>query len=126
MLLKSRNTMVASAIVFLGVVILLRFTGIVVEDNIARIAGSVFAGNAESIPLIELQSINTAWFDPSVWSMDTVTQAINTWLHDVIDSVLPAVIYTLNASVIHFAIITRVEWVGALSTVAKAAPMAAA
>lgn len=125
MVLKSRNTMVASALVFLGVVILLRLTGGLVEENIVRIAGSIFAGNAESVPMVDIGSVNWSVLDPSGWSLDAITQSINGWLHEVIDSVLPAFIYSVNVATVHVAVITRVEWMGALSGAIKGSAAAA-
>ncbi|MED4128486.1 PRD domain-containing protein [Shouchella miscanthi] len=92
MVLKSRNTMVVSAVLFLIVVILLRFAGGLFEDNIAMFIGSIFGGNAESVPLIDFSSINLSWLNPSEWSMGDAMSSINAWLHDMIDSVLPAMI----------------------------------
>lgn len=121
MLLKSRNTMVVSAVLFLLVVILLRLSGGFFEDNIVRVVGSIFGGSAEEVPLLDFSSVNLSWMNPANWSIDDVTSGVNQWLHDVIDSILPAVINTINAGAIAAAI-SRMKLVGA--TVAKSAPAA--
>ncbi|MCC2252095.1 hypothetical protein JUJ52_19375 [Virgibacillus sp. AGTR] len=123
MVLKSRNTMVASAVLFLLVVILLRCAGGFVEDNIVRVVGSIFGGSAENIPLIDFSSIDLSWINPANWSMDEIISGVNQWLHDIIDSILPAVINTLNIGVIT-AIATRAKLLGAVTTAVKAAPAA--
>lgn len=122
MVLKSRNTMVTSAVLFLLVVILLRFTGGFFEENIVRVVGSISGGSAENIPLLDFSSVNMSWLNPSNWSMDDFTSGINEWLHEMIDSVLPAVINTVNIGAIT-ALIARAKLLGAI-TAAKAAPVA--
>lgn len=109
MVLKSRNTMVTSALLFLAVVILLRFSGAFLEDNVVRVVGTVFGGSAESVPLLDFSTVNVSWLDPSSWSMASLTESVNGWMHSAIDAVLPAVIYAFNASMIHFAVITRAD-----------------
>lgn len=121
MVLKSRNTMVTSALLFLLVVILLRFSGGFFEDNIVRVVGSISGGNAENIPLINFSSVDMSWLNPADWSMDKFTSGINEWLHEMIDSILPAVINTVNVGAIA-AIITRVKLLGAITAV-KATPV---
>lgn len=123
MVLKSRNTMVTSAVLFLLVVILLRFTGGFFEENIVRVVGSIFGGNAENIPLLDFSSVDTAWLNPTNWSMDEFMSGVNEWLHNVIDSVLPAVINTVNIGAVT-AIVARAKLLGAATTAAKAAPAA--
>lgn len=120
MVLKSRNTMVTSAVLFLLVVILLRFTGGFFEDNIVRVVGSIFSGNAENIPLLDFSSVDVSWLNPANWSMDEFMTGVNEWLHNLIDSVLPAVINTVNLGAIT-AMLARTKLLGA---VAKAAPTA--
>lgn len=109
MVLKSRNTMVTSALLFLAVVILLRFSGAFLEDNVVRVVGTVFGGSAENVPLLDFSTVNVSWLDPSSWSVDSLTESVNGWMHSAIDAVLPAVIYAFNASMIHFAVITRAD-----------------
>lgn len=109
MVLKSRNTMVTSALLFLAVVILLRFSGAFLEDNVVRVVGSIFGGAAENVPLLDFSTVNVSWLNPADWSVDAVTQGVNDWMHSIIDTVLPAVIYAFNASMIHFAVITRAD-----------------
>lgn len=98
LLLKSRNTLVISAVLFLVVVVLLRLSAGFLGDNVVRIVGAIFAGKAENIPLLDFGTINLEWLDPSTWSMDGVTSNINQWLHEMIDSVLPAVISLFNVT----------------------------
>lgn len=124
MVLQSRNTLIASAMLFLTVVILLRFTGGFFEENVVRVVGSIFGGGAEHIPLLDFSSINLAMFNPAEWSMDNITNGINQWFHNMIDSVLPAMIYSFNATAIHMAVFTRVEMMGAGIKVAKFSSMA--
>lgn len=109
MVLKSRNTMVTSALLFLAVVILLRFSGAFLEDNVVRVVGSIFGGSAENVPLLDFSTVNVSWLNPADWSVDAMTQGVNDWMHSIIDTVLPAVIYAFNASMIHFAVITRAD-----------------
>lgn len=123
MVLKSRNTMVTSAVLFLLVVILLRFTGGFFEENIVRVVGSISGGSAENIPLLDFSSVNLSWLNPANWSMDQFMTGVNEWLHEMIDSVLPAVINTVNLGAIA-AIATRVKLLGVVATTAKAAPAA--
>lgn len=120
LLLKSRNTMVISAVVFLIIVILLRLSGGFLGDNIERIVGAIFAGNAEKIPLLDFSSTDWSWLNPSEWSVDNIKEGINQWLHDMIDSVFPAVINTLNIAMINFIVIARVTMVTATTNLAKA------
>lgn len=123
MVLKSRNTMVTSAVLFLLVVILLRFTGGFFEDNIVRVVGSIFGGTAENIPLLDFSSINMAWANPSNWSLSELMSNINGMMHDIIDSVLPAFINTINIGVIS-AVATRAKLISAVTSAAKFAPAA--
>lgn len=123
MVLKSRNTMVTSAVLFLLVVILLRFTGGFFEENIVRVVGSISGGSAENIPLLDFSSVDTSWMNPANWSMDGFMSSVNEWLHDVIDSILPAVINTVNVGAVT-AIVARAKLLGAATTAAKAAPVA--
>ncbi|PAE87689.1 hypothetical protein CHH61_03530 [Shouchella clausii] len=122
MVLKSRNTMVTSAVLFLLVVILLRCTGDFVQDNIVRVIGSIFGGSAENIPLIDFGSVDLSWMNPANWSMGEIMSGVNQWFHDMIDSVLPAFINTLNIGAIT-ALVTRVKLLS-MATAAKAAPVA--
>lgn len=113
MVLKSRNTLMSSAFVFLLVVVMLRFTGGFFEENVVRVVGSVFGGNAESIPLLDFSTINWSALNPMNWSLDGISERINQWFHDMIDSVLPATIAAVNAGVLHAAVLGRVEWLEA-------------
>lgn len=123
MVLKSRNTMVASALLFLLVVILLRLSGGLFEENIVRVVGSIFGGNAENIPLIEVGSIDLSWINPANWSLDGITSGINDWMHDMVDSVLPAVINMVNVGAITL-IVTRFKLLSAAAAAVKTAPVA--
>lgn len=118
-MLKSRNTMVASAVLFLAVVVLLRFTGGFFEDNVVRVVGSIFGGNAESIPLLDFSNFSFASLNPAEWSTAGITEGVNQWFHNMIDSVLPAMIYSFNATVIHMAVFSRIELMGAGIKIAK-------
>lgn len=115
--------MVTSAVLFLLVVILLRFTGGFFEDNIVRVIGSISGGNAENIPLFDFSSVNLSWMNPANWSMDQFMTGVNEWLHEMIDSVLPAVINTVNLGAIA-AIVTRAKLLGVVAATAKVAPAA--
>lgn len=123
MVLKSRNTMITSAILFLLVVILLRFTGGFFEDNMVRVVGAIFGGSAENIPLLDFSSINMSWLNPANWSLNEIMTNINGMFHDIIDSVLPAVINMINMGAIS-AIAIRVKLLSAVSSAAKFAPAA--
>lgn len=118
-LIKSRNTMVFSAVIFLVVVVLLRLTGGLFEDNIVRVVGSIFGGNAEDIPLIDFGSLNLSWLNPTTWSMEDTMSGFNEWLHETIDSVLPGIIHTLNLSTIHILAVVRTNAVGATALAVK-------
>jgi len=115
--------MVTSAVLFLLVVILLRFTGGFFEDNIVRVVGSISGGSAENIPLLDFSSLDMSWLNPANWSVDQFTSGLNEWLHDMIDSVLPAVINTINLGAIA-TIVTRAKLLGVVATTAKVAPVA--
>ncbi|WP_078598401.1 hypothetical protein [Evansella clarkii] len=125
-MLKSRNTMVTSAVLFLLVVILLRFAGGFFEDNVVRIVGAILGGNAEKIPILDFSSVNLSWMNPANWSMDEFASGINQWLHEMVDSILPAFIGTLNAGAVATTVsaITRTQLYSAATTVAKVAPAA--
>jgi len=115
--------MVTSAVLFLLVVILLRFTGGFFEDNIVRVIGSISGGSAENVPLLDFSSLDVSWLNPADWSMSEFMTGVNEWLHDMIDSVLPAVINTINLGAIA-AIATRAKLLGVIATTAKVAPAA--
>lgn len=119
MVLKSRNTLVLSAFLFLAVVVMLRISGGFFEENAVRVVGSIFGASAENIPLLDFSTVNVSWLNPAEWSADGLTENINSWLHSMIDSVLPAFIYIFNASMIHLAVITRAEWLGLAGVVTK-------
>lgn len=123
MVLRSRNTMVTSAVLFLLVVILLRFTGGFFEDNIVRVIGTISGGSAENVPLLDFSSLDVSWLNPADWSMSEFMTGVNEWLHDMIDSVLPAVINTINLGAIA-AIVTRAKLLGVIATTAKVVPAA--
>lgn len=113
--------MVTSAVLFLLVVILLRFTGGFFEENIVRVVGSISGGTAENIPLLDFSTVDTSRLNPSNWSMDKFMTGVNEWMHDVIDSVLPAMINTINIGAIT-AVLTRGKLLSVMATAAKAAP----
>lgn len=121
MLFKSRNTMVTSAVLFLIVVILLRLSGGFFEDNIVRVVGAIFGGSAENIPLLDFGSIDLSWLNPDSWSMSDMMSGINGWLHQMIDSVLPAFISFLNVGMITV-IITQYKLMSAATVAGKAVP----
>ena len=98
---KSRNTMVVLAVFFLILVVLLRLAGGFLGNNIERIVAIIFKGGGEEIPLVDFSSIDLANLNPMNWSPSDITKTINNWLHDLIDNILPAVIYTFNLSMIH-------------------------
>jgi hypothetical protein len=123
MVLKSRNTMVTSAVLFLLVVILLRFTGGFFEDNIVRVIGSISGGSAENIPLFDFSSVDVSWLNPTNWSMEQFMTGVNGWLHNMIDSVLPAVINTVNLGAVT-TIATRAKLFGVVATTAQVTPAA--
>lgn len=118
LLLKSRNTLVISAVLFLIVVLLLRLSAGFLGDNVVRIVGAIFAGKAENIPLLDFGTIDMSWLNPTSWSMDDVTSNVNQWLHEMIDSVLPAVIGSLNMTMTQ-AIITMQSEVWGGTTVSS-------
>lgn len=109
MVIGSRNTLLASAFVFLGVVILLRLSGNFVEDNIVAVTGAIFAGRAEDIPLLELDfsSLDVSWLNPTTWSTFDIRGSVNDWMHETIDVVMPATISTLGYVVVQSALIFR-------------------
>lgn len=111
---SSRNTLVASAFVFLAVVLLLRLSGGFFEDNIVRVTGAIFGGNAENIPLLDFSSIDVSWLNPAEWSNLNAQETFNTWLHETIDVVIPATISALNVAVIHWIALVRADVLGAL------------
>lgn len=108
---KSRNTLLASAFVFLGIVLLLRLSGGFFEDNAVRVVGAIFGGSAEKVPLIEFDGISLAslGIDFGAWSLGDFTSGINAWTHEMVDTVMPAVIYSFNAMMIHAIAMMRVE-----------------
>ncbi|WP_142301352.1 hypothetical protein [Shouchella clausii] len=87
-----------------------------------RVIGSIFGGSAENIPLIDFGSVDLSWMNPANWSMGEIMSGVNQWFHDMIDSVLPAFINTLNIGAIT-ALVTRVKLLS-MATAAKAAPVA--
>lgn len=119
MVLKSRNTLVSSAVLFLLVVIMLRFTGGFFEENVVRVVGSIFGGNAENIPLLDFSTIDLSWINPLNWSMDGITEKVNLWFHDMIDSIMPATIAAFNAGVIHVSVLGRIEMLDAGMKITK-------
>lgn len=117
--MKSRNTMVSSAVLFLLVVVMLRFTGGFFEENVVRVVGSIFGGNAENIPLLDFSTIDFSAINPLNWSTDGLKESINSWFHDMIDSVMPATIAAFNAGVLHMAIFGRIEFLEAGMKITK-------
>lgn len=107
LVLKSRNTLVISAMVFLIIVILLRLSGGFLADNIERITGAIFAGNADKIPLLDFSSIDFSWLNPANWSVSGIKEAINEWLHDMVDSVLPAVINSVTIAMANVIVVAK-------------------
>lgn len=120
-MLKSRNTMLTSAVLFLIIVILLRCAGGFFEDNITGFIGSIFGTKAENVPVIDFASMDVSWLNPAEWSMGDVMSGVNQWLHDMIDSVLPAFISVVNVGMIT-AIIVRIKIIGSI-TLLKSAPI---
>lgn len=98
LMLKSRNMMVVTALLFLFVVIMLRASGGLLEDNIARVVGSIFGGSAETIPVFEPDVSSIAWLNPTGWEPSGWLTKINDWAHNVVDSILPAFIHTFNVA----------------------------
>lgn len=111
---SSRNTLVASAFVFLAVVLLLRLSGGFFEDNIVRVTGAIFAGNAENIPLLDFSTIDLSWMQPDQWQHMNPQESFNLWLHDTIDVVIPAAISASNVIVVQWIVIARADIFGAL------------
>lgn len=111
--------MIVSAVLFLIVVVLLRLSGGFLGDNVVRIVGAITGGNAENIPLLDFSSIDVSWLNPANWSLDGITEGINEWLHEVVDSVLPAMINTLSISMFHVIVIARTNILSATAGLVK-------
>lgn len=114
--------MIIFAILFLIIVILLRFTGNVVSHNVVGIVGAMFGEKAESVPLLSFQSVDFSGLNPANWSPDHMMTGINEWLHKVIDTVLPAVIQVMTISMVHAVVIARMDVVTATIKVTRFAP----
>lgn len=118
--LKSRNTLVATAIFFIIIVLVLKFASGFFESNVERVMGAILGGKAESIPLIDFGSIDLSWLNPANWSTEGIRDAINEKAHEIVDSILPAVIHMANLAVIQFAVVLRAE---AISPILKTTGM---
>lgn len=106
-LLKSRNTLVISAVLFLLVVILLRLSSLLIKDNVVGIVEAIVGGNMENIKIIDFASIDFSWIHPSNWSIDAITETLNRWMHDLIDNVMPAAISALNLTLVNVALVAK-------------------
>lgn len=99
-MIESRNTLLFSSFLFLGVVLLLRLSGSFFEENIVQVLGSVFGARAENVPVFSMDMIDFSALNPMAWSFENVKADINLRMHDFIDSVLPAFISTMNVGAI--------------------------
>lgn len=108
---------------FLVVVIALRMMSGVFEDSILGIIGLTLGERAEGVPLIDWSSLS--WMNPSGWSTDGIKDAINGWVHDVVDSILPAFIYTFHITTIYAMMIVRVKVAGTIANIGKWMSLAA-
>lgn len=111
---SSRNTLVASALVFLAVVLLLRLSGGFFGDNIVRVTGAIFAGNAENIPLLDFSTIDVSWLNPAEWGNMNLQESFNSWIHETVDVVIPAAISMMNVAVVHWIALVRADILGAV------------
>lgn len=109
--------MLVSAIMFLIVVVALRLMGGVFEDSMLGIINLAFGEKAEDVPLIDWSSLS--WMDPSEWSGEGFKEAINEWVHKMIDSILPAMVYLFHVSIVHAVIYVRMKVAGAVFTIGK-------
>lgn len=116
-MLKSRNAVLTSAIMFLIVVIALRLLNGVFEDSFLGIINLTLGDKAEDVPLIDWSSLS--WMNPSNWSLDGLRESINGWVHDLVDSVLPAIIYTLEFTTLYLIILMRTKVAGVIMNVGK-------
>ena len=96
MFLRTRNTAVITAILFLIVVIVLRVVANVFGSNIEQMVGAIFAGSAEDIQVFDLGSIDLSWLNPETWSFDEIASGLNAWFHSIVDAVFPAVISSVS------------------------------
>lgn len=104
----------ASALVFLAVVLLLRLSGGFFGDNIVRVTGAIFAGNAENIPLLDFSTVDVSWLNPAEWGNMNLQESFNSWLHETIDVVIPAAISMMNVAVVHWIAMVRADVLGAI------------
>lgn len=116
-MLKSRNAVLTSAIMFLIVVIALRLLNGVFEDSFLGLINITLGDKAEGVPLIDWSSLS--WMDPGNWSMDGLTESINGWVHDLVDSVLPAMIYMIEITTMYAVILMRTQSAGVIMNVGK-------
>lgn len=119
MVLKSRNTMVVTAVLFLLLIIVVRLSGGFFEENVVRIVGAISGGKAENIPLLDFSSMGNSWLNPANWSISDMMSGVNEWFHDFIDSVLPAAINLFNLATIPVAATTTATRVTILGATAK-------
>lgn len=116
-MLKSRNAVLTSAIMFLIVVIALRLLNGVFEDSFLGIINLTLGDKAEGVPLIDWSSLS--WMNPGNWSLDGLSENINGWVHDLVDSVLPAVVYMFEITTLYAIILMRTKVAGVIMNVGK-------
>jgi hypothetical protein len=116
-MLKSRNALLTSAIMFLIIVIVLRLMSGVFEDSFLGIINLTLGDKAEGVPLIDWSSLS--WMILANWSLDGLSESVNGWVHDMVDAILPAGMLMLEATTLHAIALMRAETAGAIMNVGR-------
>lgn len=116
-MLKSRNALLTSAIMFFIIVIVLRLMSDVFEDSFLGVINLTLGDKAEGVPLIDWSSLS--WMNPGNWSLDGLTENINGWVHDMVDAILPAGMLMLEATTLYAIVLMRTETAGVIMNVGR-------
>ena len=116
-MLKSRNALLTSAIMFLIIIIALRLMSDVFEDSFLGIINLTLGDKAEGVPLIDWSSLS--WMNPGNWSLDGLPETINGWVHDMVDSILPAGMLMFEATTLYAIVLMRTKEAGVIMNVGR-------
>jgi len=96
----SKNMLIVSALFLLGFVIFSRLGSFVFMSNSDMIVDGLIAG--QDVGLLIKEAFLTSAVNPMNWTWSNSLSTINQWLHEFIDVIFPAIIVSIDTTVIPF------------------------
>lgn len=103
----SKNTLVLSAIFFLIIVVILRFSSDAVLSQSDKFIGAVMKG--QDVGEAAIGAVKDSAINPDTWSWGKTLEAINTWLHQFVDTVFPAFLSLIDVTTTSMVAVLGIE-----------------